>query len=198
PFTILGILNSFIIHRLRARQNNSIRSTHSERNSSSIRTRTRQRQNTDRNITFMLITVALAFMLMSFPYQIYWFYLQISQTTSNKTLYTLTQTFRNLNCMINFFLYSATSSLFRRELKEIFHCCYLLSSSKSNSLPNTEQTLLPKDSVKLQKKNSNTITDTTSPKSLTKNGLITTKTENNHLLGECIDIELNNGSNNKK
>jgi len=43
-------------------------------------------------------------------------------TVPNKTLFTLTQTFRYLNCCCNFFLYSATSSLFRRELREIFQC----------------------------------------------------------------------------
>lgn len=49
--------------------------------------------------------------------------MQIRQlTVPNKTLFTLTQTFRNLNCCCNFFLYSATSSLFRRELREMFKC----------------------------------------------------------------------------
>jgi len=49
--------------------------------------------------------------------------MQIRQlTVANKTLFTLTQTFRYLNCCCNFFLYSATSSLFRRELREIFQC----------------------------------------------------------------------------
>jgi hypothetical protein len=49
--------------------------------------------------------------------------MQIRQLTiPNITLFTLTQTFRYLNCCCNFFLYSATSSLFRRELREIFHC----------------------------------------------------------------------------
>ncbi len=43
-------------------------------------------------------------------------------TVPNKALFTLTQTFRYLNCCCNFFLYSATSSLFRRELREIFQC----------------------------------------------------------------------------
>lgn len=49
--------------------------------------------------------------------------MQIGQVTvHNSTLFTLTQTFRYLNCCCNFFLYSATSSLFRRELREIFNC----------------------------------------------------------------------------
>ncbi len=49
--------------------------------------------------------------------------MQIRQLTKpNETLFTLTQTFRYLNCCCNFFLYSATSSLFRRELREIFQC----------------------------------------------------------------------------
>jgi hypothetical protein len=58
--------------------------------------------------------------------------MQIRQLVEpNKTLFTLTQTFRYLNCCCNFFLYSATSSLFRRQLKEIFKC--------SNSLINNQK-----------------------------------------------------------
>jgi hypothetical protein len=77
PFIFLGILNILIVYRLRARQHTSIqRSMASSSNNSadstagSASTRKRQRQkNTDRNITFMLIAVAIAFMVMSFPYQ---------------------------------------------------------------------------------------------------------------------------------
>jgi hypothetical protein len=50
--------------------------------------------------------------------------MQIRQTIPDTTLFTLTQTFRYLNCCCNFFLYSATSSLFRRELREIFQCSH--------------------------------------------------------------------------
>lgn len=58
--------------------------------------------------------------------------MQIRQLTApNKALFTLTQTFRYLNCCCNFFLYSATSSLFRRELREIFQCS--ISSMNSTS-----------------------------------------------------------------
>jgi hypothetical protein len=35
----------------------------------STRKRHQRKRNTDRNITFMLITVAIAFMVMSFPFQ---------------------------------------------------------------------------------------------------------------------------------
>ncbi|CAF0925195.1 unnamed protein product [Adineta ricciae] len=131
PFIFLGILNTLIVYRLRARQQTSIQrsmtsssSTNVDPTLGSASTRKRQRQrNTDRNITFMLIAVAIAFMVMSFPFQIYWFYMQIRKlTTPDPVLFTLTQTFRYLNCCCNFFLYSATSSLFRRELREIFQC----------------------------------------------------------------------------
>lgn len=57
-------------------------------------------------------------------------------TEPNKTLFTLTQTFRYLNCCCNVFLYSATSSLFRRQLKEIFQC------SKSSIHHHKEGTIL--------------------------------------------------------
>ena len=45
-------------------------STYADPTLGSASTRKRQRQkNIDRNITFMLIAVAIAFMVMSFPYQ---------------------------------------------------------------------------------------------------------------------------------
>ncbi len=79
PFIFLGILNILIVSRLHARQRTSIqRSTISTSSTSGtepqfVTTSTRKRQqrqrNTDRNITFMLITVAIAFMVMSFPFQ---------------------------------------------------------------------------------------------------------------------------------
>jgi hypothetical protein len=79
PFIFLGILNILIVYRLHTRQHSLIQ--HSTRSTSSasgvdsslVSTSTRKRQqrqrNIDRNITFMLITVAIAFMVMSFPYQ---------------------------------------------------------------------------------------------------------------------------------
>ncbi|CAF0839212.1 unnamed protein product [Adineta ricciae] len=133
PFIFLGILNILIVYRLHARQQTAIQHslkvtkvghrTGASSASTSMRKRQQRQRNTDRNITFMLITVAIAFMVMSFPFQIYWFYMQIRQLTiPDPTLFTLTQTFRYLNCCCNVFLYSATSSLFRRQLREIFHC----------------------------------------------------------------------------
>lgn len=54
----------------------------------------------------------------------------------NHVLFNLTQTCRYLNCCCNFFLYSATSSLFRRELREIFQCCF--TSNKQQKQYNVE------------------------------------------------------------
>jgi hypothetical protein len=60
--------------------------------------------------------------------------MQIRQLTKpNITLFTLTQTFRYLNCCCNFFLYSATSSLFRRELREIFKCSNSLNINQKDT-----------------------------------------------------------------
>ncbi|UJR21138.1 hypothetical protein I4U23_024237 [Adineta vaga] len=154
PFIFLGILNILIVYRLHTRQQTSIQHslkvtktanrTDSSLATTSIRKRQQRQRNTDRNITFMLITIAIAFMVMSFPFQIYWFYMQIRQlTTPDPTLFTLTQTFRYLNCCCNVFLYSATSSLFRRELREIFHCSNS-SKTKQNTLKtkNTARTII--------------------------------------------------------
>lgn len=79
PFIFLGILNILIIYRLRTRQHGVIqRSILSTSNSggmdpslinASTRKRQQRQRNADRNITFMLITVAIVFMVMSFPFQ---------------------------------------------------------------------------------------------------------------------------------
>jgi hypothetical protein len=78
PFIFLGILNILIVYRLHVRQNASIQRSMTPTSSSSgndpalktASTRKRQKQrNTDRHITIMLIAVAIAFMVMSFPYQ---------------------------------------------------------------------------------------------------------------------------------
>ena len=77
PFIFLGILNILIVYRLHARHHTSIHrsmvssgSTTGDPTVGTASTRKRQRQrNVDRNITFMLIAVAVAFMVMSFPYQ---------------------------------------------------------------------------------------------------------------------------------
>lgn len=75
PFFSLGILNILIVYRLHARQNTSIqRSTFSSMSSNSFesastRKRHQRQRNADRHITFMLIAVAIAFMVMSFPFQ---------------------------------------------------------------------------------------------------------------------------------
>jgi hypothetical protein len=76
--------------------------------------------------------------------------MQIRQLlVANKTLFTLTQTFRYLNCCCNFFLYSATSSLFRRELREIFQC--------SNSLVNNQKDTNIDDKQRAKKLSSPTV-----------------------------------------
>ncbi len=64
-------------------------------------------------------------------------------TDPDKTLFTLTQTFRYLNCCCNVFLYSATSSLFRRELKEIFQCSNSSKNSKTMQTTLITQTRTP-------------------------------------------------------
>jgi len=98
--------------------------------------------------------------------------MQISQlTTPNRTLFTLTQTFRYLNCCCNFFLYSATSSLFRRQLQEIFQCSNLLKTKqKTINKDVSHRTKMPlspsvysanKDTILSERKNLLSTTKTT-------------------------------------
>ena len=101
--------------------------------------------------------------------------MQIRQLTeSNRTLFTLTQTFRYLNCCCNVFLYSATSSLFRRQLGEIFQCSKSSKANKKmmniNVTHRTKLTLSPsvystnKDNISPECKNLLSITKTTAEK----------------------------------
>ncbi len=98
--------------------------------------------------------------------------MQIGQlTTPNRTLFTLTQTFRYLNCCCNFFLYSATSSLFRRQLQEIFQCSNLLKTKQKtiniDASHRTKMSLSPsaysanKDNILSERKNLLSTTKTT-------------------------------------
>jgi hypothetical protein len=73
----------------------------------------------------------------------------------NKTLFTLTQTFRYLNCCCNFFLYSATSSLFRRELREIFQCSNALINKKKDNNVDDQQRARTLSSPPLNQANKN-------------------------------------------
>ena len=102
----------------------------------------------DRNLSITLVTVAITFMILTFPFQGYWFYEQFYlKSTKNTTLPQLsaghfdfnatnstqkshesskinfreiTFIIKNMNYVINFFLYSALSKLFRREFFALF------------------------------------------------------------------------------
>lgn len=106
----------------------------------------------DRAINFMLITVSVSFLVLTFPYQIIWVADRIFDSHLNKKfntardpefenlkrklwLYQLVSLsvkdialiLRNLNFSINFFLYSTMSNLFRQELNCIFQSLGLYS-----------------------------------------------------------------------
>ncbi|CAF4772441.1 unnamed protein product, partial [Rotaria sp. Silwood2] len=76
-FFFLVILDILIVHRLHTRQSTSINRAIVQTNdavthdaspgTSSTRKRMQKQQNIDRNMTFMLITVAIVFMVMRFP-----------------------------------------------------------------------------------------------------------------------------------
>jgi len=89
----------------------------------------------DRNLSITLVTVAIVFMILTFPYQGYWFYEQFQQfydqyrpnqtsasqaTDAPPNLQKLTLAIKNMNYVINFFMYSALSTLFREEFIALF------------------------------------------------------------------------------
>ncbi len=100
---------------------------------------------TDRNMSITLVTVAMVFMILTFPYQGYWFYEQwqqfrhpdseTEQMDSPPLFQKLTLTIKNMNYVINFFMYSALSTLFREEFIAIF------TRKKSQTNQNTRHTI---------------------------------------------------------
>ena len=122
-----------------------------------------QRLKNDKSINIMLITVSIAFLLLTFPYQIIWIveklYLEFLSekqilfeydSAKKKELFAfriitsamkdLCLVVRNLNFSINFFLYSTMSNLFRQELNKLFQRCGL---SQLNLFKNSITTISP-------------------------------------------------------
>ncbi|CAF0925209.1 unnamed protein product [Didymodactylos carnosus] len=117
PFLIIAVANTTIIYRLSLRGIVDITS----------------------NITLMLILVCIMHLVCTFPYQSWWLYYQVVQEkpTNCEWLKTkakwrnFTFTIRNINYMLNFFLYSCSSRLFRDELIKLITIC-LFPSEQSN------------------------------------------------------------------
>lgn len=130
-----------------------------------------QRVKNDGSINFMLITVSVSFLALTFPYQIIWaadqlyrllvFNENVAKRTISQhdeviyelvsaTLKDIALTIRNLNFSMNFFLYSTMSNLFRRELNILFQSLgfynfILFKNSLSTTGNNfTNQLLTPK------------------------------------------------------
>ncbi|CAH1776093.1 unnamed protein product [Owenia fusiformis] len=89
----------------------------------------------DRNkITVMLITVSTCFVILTTPYQVYWFYNTSTKFTSaygqiySRSILAIIRVFYTLNFVINFLLYNIVGTKFRRELHRIL-CCNKLSSN---------------------------------------------------------------------
>lgn len=114
----------------------------------------------DRNLTVTLLAVGITYMVLTFPYQLYWVNHMLNDVIEYDTdlemmclqkrnriiFFEMTFMFRNLNYVINFVLYSLLSKLFRDEFFEV--ACNIIkhiarSSSKSKSSKETEVKLNP-------------------------------------------------------
>lgn len=75
----------------------------------------------DQNLSITLVTVAVSFMILILPFQAFWFYETFfkpeghESTDNEQNLRNMTFIIKNMNYLINFFLYSALSKLFRSE-----------------------------------------------------------------------------------
>ncbi|CAF1006170.1 unnamed protein product [Didymodactylos carnosus] len=91
------------------------------------------------NITLMLILVCIMHLVCTIPFQSCWLYYQVVQEQENNCEWlksrakwrNFTFTIRNINYMLNFFLYSCSSLLFRDELFKLIYLC-LFPSTQPN------------------------------------------------------------------
>ncbi|RNA29338.1 G-coupled receptor -like protein [Brachionus plicatilis] len=166
PFFVLFYLNLMIVFKLRLRPFTA-RSISTKREKSTLKKITeisehslsqtdasspgqlnpssslQNQSKNDRNLSITLVTVAFTFMILTFPFQVYWFYENIylnfnfeilSNFSSDSSVFiqrppdteseerpylkyfkNMTFLLKNMNYLINFFLYSALSKLFREE-----------------------------------------------------------------------------------
>nr|QVK45779.1 G protein-coupled receptor [Proales similis] len=176
PFILLAILNFMIIFKLRQRaskfnkrfntatsmnnrstmasgnlrpsQSTEVQiSLTSSNSATTIKTSvTANYSKADHNLSITLVTVALTFMVLTFPFQLNWFYENFFQRASSSNAANISElvgnekqnnqsepifslsdldireiTFgiKHLNYLINFFLYSAVSKMFRKEFLEM-------------------------------------------------------------------------------
>lgn len=166
PFFILAILNIMIIIKLRLRPFQSKFVSHKKPSQSYQNEIGDPNTNTgfvyqvvqfnqsknDRNLSITLVTVAVTFMMLTFPFQAFWFYENFykqfasnNSNLTNETLHTIEKYFKdttfsikNMNYLINFFLYSALSKLFRQEFLALF------SSEKINIRRKCEKDMVKK------------------------------------------------------
>lgn len=113
-------------------QDNSISNTHT----TSINMDQFQVVNSinERNLSVTLVAVAITYMILTFPHQITWlysifveFFYQTEtecEREQRRRINEIAFFFRNMNYVVNFFLYSALSKLFRKEL------CHVLLKNK--------------------------------------------------------------------
>jgi hypothetical protein len=88
----------------------------------------------ERNLNITLVTLAITFMILTFPFQVYWMYENVyiiffsNERHASNGLRDLTFKIKSLNYLINFFLYSALSKLFRQEFLAMLsseNCFYI-------------------------------------------------------------------------
>jgi hypothetical protein len=207
PLFILAFLNARIIMRLRVRPF-TVKLVNSQKHvemshlksrtpgAESAHPKTKQSitvcqsnfSKNDRNLSITLVMVAVTFMILTFPFQAYWFFenffktflvttenvnnveqmLKLNQNISlseynydeshnaqeNKVnLREVTFAIKNLNYLINFFLYSALSKLFRQEF-------FALITRKNTSSPIPSDHLLTSSirSASQKKRNNSSLT----------------------------------------
>ncbi|KAI0983545.1 hypothetical protein GJ496_012049 [Pomphorhynchus laevis] len=149
PLIVLIILNAMTISKLSSksqtmREHKTIAKvtpghyllTTVTKQNSTFRRKFSKTANAEFIANVMLTSVAISYVICLIPFQVNWCFNQIVELTgkdlryrdSVTTRHRITLTIKNLNYMSNFFLYSATSSLFRREIK-----LFIISEFKSKT-----------------------------------------------------------------
>ena len=119
PFTLLLIMNSVIIHKIRTRSVFKQKVI-----SSDDKTKTSESQ-----MFAVLLLVTFTFMLLTTPAYVFFLYTRVedfSKTPKNLAIYYLfyncVQKMAYTNCGINFFLYVISGRKFRTDLQNLFSC----------------------------------------------------------------------------
>lgn len=116
PFALVLLMNSAIICQIRSARSASLSTQNSSRSGGSSGSGASHAR-----VTYMLLTVSFTWFFMTAPFSLLIF---LGSIQSNRIVRTIIFLLMYTNHSVNFFLYCFTGRKFRRELRELFRCCW--------------------------------------------------------------------------